>query len=388
MPRQPALAAVTGIGCVCAAGDCLEAVLDNLEANPPVPAPPRRFAGLGESHPVFETEASPNPPSDHGLTLLMESAFQALAVAGLSPGELAGKRVGVCIGSSVGFAINYFPLYQAWKQGEQVPVEPLEAFRCSNYALALAKRLGLVGPCQLVANACASGTDAIGVGATWIASGLCDLVLAGGAESLSSVSYLGFIRLMIADTKPCRPFDRARNGLNLGEGAAVLVLEPAGTTRSVAGAVLGYGTAGDAYHPTAPHPHGRGLRCAFKTALRQAGVAPRGVAFVNAHGTATQDNDKVEGLVLGDMFPGVPVLATKGATGHALGAAGAIEAAITLGCLGRGTIPASPGFVEPDPALAVIPTTRSLALGSRIAVSDSLAFGGCNAALVLGGERS
>ncbi|MHC1711362.1 MAG: beta-ketoacyl-[acyl-carrier-protein] synthase family protein [Solidesulfovibrio sp.] len=393
MHPRSALAAVTGIGCVCAAGDSLESVLDNLDATPSRPAPPGRFPKSKEGHPVFEVAYAPErvPDNDlfmdHGLALLLESTLQAISSAGLSPEDLRGKRVGVCLGSSVGFSINYFPVYNAWKQAEPIPAGQIHLFQRSNYALALKERLGLAGPCLLVANACASGTDAIGTGALWIASGLCDLVLAGGAESLTFISYHGFIRLMIADTKPCRPFDRTRSGLNLGEGAAVLLLERTRTSRSAMGHVLGYGAASDAYHPTAPHPQGRGLKRAFETALRQAGVAPRDVAFVNAHGTATRDNDKVESMVLGDIFPDIPVLATKGATGHALGAAGSIEAAITLGCLSRGVIPASPGFLEPDPELAVRPTVRAVELKTSIAVSDSLAFGGCNAVLVLSGEK-
>jgi 3-oxoacyl-[acyl-carrier-protein] synthase-1/3-oxoacyl-[acyl-carrier-protein] synthase II len=294
--------------------------------------------------------------------------------------------MGVCIGSSVGFSVNYFPAFKAWKLGEAVPEGFLETFRRSNYALALRERLGLHGPCQLTSNACASGTDAIGIGASWIASGLCDAVLTGGAEAMSFISYLGFIRLMITDSGPCRPFDKKRNGLNLGEGAAVLILERPGSGRRALGHVLGYGLACDAHHPTAPHPEGRGLKSAFTTALKQANLTPGSVAFVNAHGTGTRDNDKVESAVLREMLPGVPVLATKGATGHTLGAAGAVEAAITLGCLNRGRIPASHGFTTPDPELGLTPTTVSACVSGRVAVSNSLAFGGSNSVLVLGGS--
>jgi len=317
--------------------------------------------------------------------MLLESARQALCAAGLSPEDVGGKRVGVCIGSSVGFAVDCVPLYRIWKQGRTIPPESLERFQRSNYALALKKRLNLTGPCQLVANACASGTDAIGLGAQWVASGLCDMVLAGGAEVLSLVGYVGFLRLMIASSRPCRPFDRLRDGLNIGEGAAVMLLEAKGTPRKAKGRILGYGAASDAYHPTAPHPEGRGLKQSFETALNQAGVNARDMAFVSVHGTGTRENDKVEGNVLREMFPGVALLATKGATGHALGGVGAIEAAMTLGFLARGRIPASPGFLEPDPQIGVCPTTSAQRLTGRIAASDSLGFGGCNAVLILEG---
>jgi len=341
---------------------------------------------------VFEVTLPRKPekdlPGEPGLAMLFESALQALGAAGLRAGDVAGKRVGVCIGSSVGFAVDCFPLYRAWKQGRQFPPGLLENFRRSNYALALKERLKLEGPCQLVANACASGTDAIGLGAHWIASGLCDMVLAGGAEALSFISYVGFIRLMIADDKPCRPFDRARNGLNLGEGASVMLLESGRTSRKALGRVIGYGAASDAWHLTAPHPDGRGLRRAFAAALRAANLTGRDVAFINVHGTGTRENDKVESAVLRDMFPGARLLATKGATGHALGAAGAIEAAITLGCLNRGVIPASPGFVVPDPELGVSATVRAEKVEGGVAASDSLAFGGCNSVLLLEGAET
>lgn len=390
MPVNPALATVTGAGCVCSAGNTLDAVLDSLESSPPVPAPPSRFPEVTGVHPVFQATLPPGRArlGDPGLDMLLESALQAVAQAGLTPADLAGRRVGVSIGSSVGFAVNYFPLYRQWKGGDPAPDGLLDTFRASNYALALGRALELDGPCQLVATACASGTDAIGTGAGWIASGLCDMVLAGGAESLSFISYQGFIRLMITDPAPCRPFDRNRCGLNLGEGAAVLLLEREGTPRAAQGRVLGYGSASDAYHPTAPHPEGRGLRTAFSAAMKQAGVTPSDVAFVSVHGTGTMDNDKVESLVLRDLLPGVPALATKGATGHALGAAGAIEAALSIGCLNRGRVPASPGFRTPDPELGVSPVSEPLALTRRVALSDSLAFGGCNSALVLEGRRS
>jgi len=392
MSVGPALAAVAGIGCVCGTGTSLNLTLDGLEAHPPRPAPPRRLPEISSTHPVFEVTLPGAPETglfaEHGLAMLWRSVLQALRQAGLSPEDMAGKRVGVCIGSSVGFATDCFPLYRAWKQGHKPPPEGLSNFQRSNYALALHERLRLTGPCQLVANACASGTDAIGIGAQWIASGACDMVLAGGAEALSLVSYAGFIRLMITSNSPCRPFDRARDGLNLGEGAAVLLLCADAASSRTAGRILGYGAASDAYHLTAPHPEGRGLKKAFATALGQANLSPRDMAFVCVHGTGTPENDKVEGKVLRELFPGTAFLATKGATGHALGSAGAVEAAITLGFLNRGRIPASPGFREPDPQIGVCPTERPKRLTGRVAASDSLAFGGCNAVLILEGARA
>jgi len=152
--------------------------------------------------------------------------------------------------------------------------------------------------------------------------------------------------------------------------------------------VLGYGSACDAYHMTAPRPDGAGLKHALEEALRAADVGLDGIAFVNAHGTGTLDNDKVESRVINDMLPDVSFLSTKGFTGHTLGAAGAIEAVFTIACLEIGKIPASIGFTTPDPELPARPVTEITSVAGRVALSESLAFGGNNAVVVLGkGDR-
>jgi len=154
------------------------------------------------------------------------------------------------------------------------------------------------------------------------------------------------------------------------------------------GFVAGYGAAADAHHLTAPAPDGRGLRAAIGQALTRAGTSPGELAFVNLHGTGTPDNDRVEGRVVAALLPGVALSATKGATGHSLGAAGAMEAALTVRCLEAGRLPPSPGFAEPDPEIGAAPVGRETEVRGRAALSLSLAFGGGNAALVLTrGER-
>jgi 3-oxoacyl-(acyl-carrier-protein) synthase len=148
--------------------------------------------------------------------------------------------------------------------------------------------------------------------------------------------------------------------------------------------VLGYGNASDAHHFTAPHPEGRGLASAIRAALSQAGLQAADMAFVNAHGTATRENDRVEGRLLSTMLPHVPVWASKGGTGHTLGAAGALEAVLSLAALRCGTVPASPGFSRVDPEIGLEPTQSACPVSSPFALSTSLGFGGGNAALVLG----
>jgi 3-oxoacyl-[acyl-carrier-protein] synthase-1/3-oxoacyl-[acyl-carrier-protein] synthase II len=244
----------------------------------------------------------------------------------------------------------------------------------------------------VVTNACASGTDAIGLAKGWIASGACDLAVAGGADELSRIAYNGFAGLQLSDTEQCRPFDRHRKGLNLGEGAGLLVLEGEyqALERGITplGWVRGYGSASDAWHPTAPHPEGRGLKCAFVQALADAGISIQDVAMINAHGTGTKANDLAEAKALSNLLPEschVAIVSTKGITGHTLGAAGGLEAVLTLLVLRQGVTPGTYGYLSSDPQLPVnpIPQGISVSLPTRIGMSQSLAFGGGNAALVI-----
>jgi len=360
------------------------------------PQPPARFStNHPKRYPVFGVPDDFVPADILGRNeLLLTTRFalaatrQALADAGWDPDALRRMRVGVCLGTTVGCALNIEDFYREYRLGGSPDLETIERFLRSNPAAAVSREFGLDGPVQTVVNACSSGTDAIGIAASWLRAGACDVALAGGADELCRIIYNGFISLMITDDQPCRPFDRERHGLNLGEGAAVLVLErPAEATARGArtrAKVLGYGSACDAHHLTAPHPEGRGLRRAFAEALAVSGVAPGEVAFINAHGTGTPDNDRVEGRVIRDLFPGTPFVSTKGYTGHTLGAAGAIEAAFTVGCLESGLLPPSVGFAVADPEILAAPAAVRLDIRGDVAISDSLAFGGNNAVLVLG----
>jgi len=392
----PSPAAVTGIGCICAAGRDLPAAMAAMAAGRRAPQPPARFSTTHpKRYPVFGIPDDFVPPDILGRTdLLLTTRFalaatrQALADAGWDPSALKKLQVGVCLGTTVGCALNIEDFYREYRRGGHPDLETIERFLRSNPAAAVSREFGLDGPVQTVVNACSSGTDAIGIAVSWLRAGLCDVVLAGGADELCRIIYNGFISLMITDDQPCRPFDRERRGLNLGEGAAVLVLEnPAAAAARGArerARVLGYGSACDAHHLTAPHPEGRGLRRAFAEALATSGIAPADVAFINAHGTATPDNDRVEGRVIHDLFPDTPFVSTKGYTGHTLGAAGAIEAAFTVACLEAGRLPGSAGFVHADPEISGVPAAAGLDIRGNVAMSDSLAFGGNNAVLVIG----
>ena len=389
---------VSGIGCLCAAGPDVERATDALFGPRLLPAPPRRFtSAYGGDYPVFElpaaydalldaTPATAGPARSRTAQMALAAARQAIADAGYDPAALRSQRVGVCVGTTVGNSTNFEEFYRNSRDTDP-PLAPVWQYRRGNPAALIAREFGWDGPCMTVSNACAAGGDAIAYATEWLRQGACDLALAGGADELSRITYLGFIALLITDREPCRPFDATRAGLNLGEGAAMLLLQrPDGhgpSPRRWRGQVLGYGTASDAHHVTAPHPEGRGLRAALGEALGNAGLTPADIAFVKAHGTGTLDNERVESGVLGDLLPGIPYFSVKGMIGHTLGAAGAIEAALTLACLERGRIPASAGFREASPAGAVGPQSVATDLRPGAALAQSLAFGGSNTVLAL-----
>ncbi len=388
--------AVTGIGCLCAAGENLKQCMDSLFAGKQHSAPPTRFSSSHPvRYPVFEipdefTLIGTDPKSEILRTaqLAVTAARQALRNSGWSRAMMRQKRVGVCIGTTVGSAMNNEEFYREFRSGQHPAMNAISRFLNSNPAQVITREFGFKGPSQTVVNACSSGTDAIGLGASWIRSGICDAVVAGGADELCRVTYNGFISLMITDELRCRPFDARRQGLNLGEGAAALVLESEDLCRARKQAarakVLSYGSACDAYHLTAPAPDGSGLRRALADALMASNKTAADIGFINAHGTGTPDNDRVESNVLYEMLPDVPFLSTKGCTGHTLGAAGAIEAAFTIACLEAQKIPASAGFTTPDPELLWSQVQDETDLNGSIAISQSLAFGGNNAVLVFG----
>jgi 3-oxoacyl-[acyl-carrier-protein] synthase II len=391
--------AITGMGCLCAPGPTLAQCLESLFRGERKPAPPLRFtSNHSVSYPVFEVaddlaslKIKGTPDSSRTARLALAAALEGLDNAGLDREVLRSKRVGVCLGTSVGSAMNNEAFYRHYRSNEEPDMAPITRFLRSNPADVLAREFDLTGPRQTVVNACSSGTDAVGLGALWIQAGLCDIVLAGGADELCHVTYNGFISLMVSDELPCKPFDKDRKGLNLGEGAAVLVLESEGSrqarNKQARAFIRGYGASCDAYHLTAPHPQGRGLRRAIEEAMHLSGISVEDLGFINAHGTGTKDNDRVESQVFSDLLPGVPFLSTKGYTGHTLGAAGAIEAAFTAACLEEGRIPKNVGFITPDPELPAFPVGSEMAVKGTVALSESLAFGGHNAVLVIGIER-
>lgn len=387
---------VTGAGALCAQGVSLRETWANMAAGTCAgPSSPLRLADNVDdplSYPAFSVpdaayaDGFRNSARDT-LVLALLSAREALAEAGVAD-NAATAGIGVCLGSTAGNALHFLAEYRELKADRPVRSGGIDDFFACSPASALAGELGLSGPAATVGNACCSGSDAIGMAWQWIRSGLCRRVLAGGADALSVIPYIGFRRLMIYSDQPCRPFDRDRKGLNLGEGAGVLLLESAEAARERGvrplARLLGYGASSDAHHLTAPHPQGKGLERAVREALRAANASAADIGFVNAHGTSTPDNDRVEGATLRRVVPSARLWASKGATGHTLGAAGGLEAALTVMALAEQTLPGSPGFENVDPAIAIEPARRTEPILTDMALSTSLGFGGGNAALVFG----
>ena len=387
---RPAVYA-TGLGVISAAGLSCADTLEWFRMGRCRPGSATVFE-TSIAKPVFEVpglRCSGKFPEMRTLHLAFRAVEEALADARFDGRSLC-SRVGVSLGTTVASQLNDLEFYRAYRTCGHAPIDAADRYMRGNLSAAVALRYGFSGPTATVVNACSSGTDAIGIALAWLREGLCDMAIAGGADELSRIPMDGFNALGIMSDAPCAPFDRDRHGLTLGEGAGMLFLETAesASRRGVAATITceGYGTCGDAHHLTAPREDGSGLEAAIRQALREAGLEPGDIGFVNAHGTATPTNDAIEGATLARVFgDDCLVSATKGYTGHTLGAAGGIEAVFTVLALREGWIPASAGFVHRDPAIPLAPVDRMTPVGKGHALSTSLAFGGNNSALVFGG---
>src|SRR5437867_386289 len=252
---------------------------------------------------------------------------------------------------------------------------------------------GISAPCQVIANACASGTNAIGHAFECVRSGRYQRVLAGGYDALSEMVFVGFDSLQASTPEKCRPFDRHRTGMVLGEAAAILALENLESAQQrgapVLAEIIGYGISTDNFHITQPNPSGVGPRQAMERALQSAQVSANEVDYINAHGTATVFNDAAEGKAISGLFNGVPVSSTKSMMGHSLGAAGAVEAIFCLLALQHQFLPSNINFTASDHDLdlnIVANATRPAVL--HTVLSNSFGFGGTNASILMRGFKA
>lgn len=317
--------------------------------------------------------------------------------ADLDPGRWDGARVAVVMGSGSGGAATWEEQHRALLREGAQEMSPYAApsYLSNSVSAQLAIEFGARGPSYTVNSACASGTTAIGSALDLLALGHCDIVLAGGAEAaitpfnIAAYDRIGALSHRFEDpVGAVRPFDAQRDGFVMGEGAGVLVLERTADAQARGARVLarirGFGASSDAHHVVKPSPDGVGLAAAISQALGRAGALPEDVSHVNAHGTGTPLGDRVEAAVLATLFPHRPlVTSTKGVTGHLLGAAGAVEAALTVLSVEQGLVPPTANLDELDPAVLLnIPRKcRDQPLG--LALSVSTGFGGHNAALAI-----
>ena len=293
------------------------------------------------------------------------------------------ERIGVVIGTSTGGLDATEPAYRVYRETEQ-PAPGFSLRRSHAFdALAVLLRdlLGVAGPTYAVSTACTSSAKALASGLRLIQTGVCDAVLVAGVDAVCETTLRGFHALGVLSSQAARPFCATRDGIHIGEAAAMLLLERSGEGAVCLAAV---GESSDAHSMSSPEPDGLGAARAIASGLAHAGLDASQVDYVNAHGTGTPQNDTAEGRAIqAALSSDVPVSSTKGLTGHTLGACGALEALFTALSLARGRLPQSAGCLPLDPTIALHILLQPTPKRVQVALSNALAFGGSNACVVL-----
>jgi 3-oxoacyl-[acyl-carrier-protein] synthase II len=393
---------VTGLGAITPQGGSIEEFWDGVVAGRSVIRPVQHMSmeGIrteiaGEVQVDFAPEhqyLQPGGFHDRALDFTVRAAEEAMSNCGIGVGPIPAERWGVVFGTCNAGLLAGREWY--WRREQDQEQEPALVLLVSPQAFseALSGAFGLKGPVLSVDTACAASANAIGYASALIRSGQADAVLTGGADALSDILVSGFNSLESLSPKPAAPYSIDRSGLSLGEGSAMMVLMREDLAREhgahVHAELLGYGLSADGYHPTAPHPEGRGAARAIQTALAQGGVSPGEVDYVNSHGTGTDKNDTAETAAtkvgLGDAAAyRASVSSTKSMIGHLLGGAGAAEGVITVKAVEDQIVPPTANFTEPDPAcdLDYTPNTAREREIS-VALSNNFAFGGANASVL------
>jgi 3-oxoacyl-[acyl-carrier-protein] synthase II len=390
--RYPYRVAVTGLGVVAHAGIGVDAFWNGLLTSNPGDAS-RRIESFDPS--LYFDGSKEARRADRFTQFALAAATEALAHAGEL--DLDPARIGTLIGTGVGgLETLEEQIVVRHEKGERRVSPFLVPMMMANAAAAaVSMRFGLQGPCEAVVTACAAGTHSVGNAARLVAFGLCDAVVAGSSEAAMTPTSMAGFGNMTALSKSgwSRPFDVRRDGFVIAEGAGVLVLEEwdhaVARGATIYAEVLGSASTADAHHITAPSPGGSGaIRC-MELALLDAGIAASDVGHINAHGTSTPLNDAAESEAMAKLFgtPGPIVTSTKGVTGHALGAAGSIEAVALALTLHHRLIPPTRGTSKEtlDPALNVdLVVDEPRAWEPRVAISNSFGFGGHNGTIVFG----
>lgn len=396
MTARIAPVAVTAFTATCAAGRGVDALAGALAANLSALAPntwghppPAGWTGR-----VGGLEDLPWPPAwsawDSRATRLVALGLQADGFAeavAQARSRHGATRVGLVLGTSAATIGASEQAYRELDADGRFPPALAHAHLNTPHALAAFAQqvLALEGPALTVSTACSSSAKAFACGERWLRLGLADAVVVGGVDALCDSLLYGFRALGLVAAGPCRPFDAARAGISIGEASAWALLARAGG----ASRLLGYGESNDAHHMSSPHPQGLGAELALDAALARAGLDAAAVDHVSLHGTASAQNDEVEAALVARRYaPTVHASATKGLTGHTMGAAGALQAVLCLLALERGLAAGSPGTAQADPAFGPVfagqlqlqPRQRRV----RRAASHSFGFGGNNCVLVFG----
>ena len=384
---------ITGIGIISALGNSLEQTYKSLLTNQ-INVSQIDFFDCNIDKPFFKanftnTQSSLQMRTKELADIAVSQAIDQAKIPRTNISDnISGKfKIGICCGTTVASQLNNIEFYRQFREKKIKSYDPVWQYLAGNISESLVSEYNFSGPGLNVVNACSSGSDAIGIGMAWIQNGICDVVIAGGADELNIVPIAGFNSLGILSDSLCKPFDKNRDGLNLGEGAAFLVLEKESTAKKRKAEILAeccsYSTAADAYHLTTPRPDGKGLKTAIEKALLNADLQKENIDFINAHGTATKNNDAVEGQLFKTMFDSnTKIFSTKGYTGHTLGAAGAIDAVLTILSLREQWIPKNAGFTNEDPDIGFSPVSKPTNYKAKYALSTSLAFGGQNSAII------
>lgn len=397
MPRR---VVVTGIGMISSIGKNIDETLESLKNLKSgiglISILNTNYKGLipaGEIHltndQLSELAGQKIPQIVTRTTLLgLIAAREAYRSAGLEPGADMGVKTGVVSATTVGGMDQTEKYYLDFLQNDQY-LPYVFTHDCCDNTEHISENLVISDHMTTISTACSSSVNAIMFGARLIKHGIVDRVIAGGTDALSKFTVNGFSTLKILDDKPCRPFNKDRNGLNLGEGAGFIVLEAEDLAlkdnRRIFCELTGYANANDAYHQTASSPEGLGPYLAMKQALEMSGLNPDQIDYINAHGTGTDNNDLTEGIAIERIFsPSIPpVSSTKGYTGHTLGAAGAIEAIFSILAIHKGILFPNLNFTKKMDELSFEPLTKlTTGVNVRNTLSNSFGFGGNDSSLI------
>lgn len=393
---------ITGLGMITAIGDSVAENLHSLRAQKTGLGFTRQLDTIYKDvlpvaevkHSTAELREMAGVPGNEGFTrttlLGLIAMREAIQHAGIS--DFAEEETGFINASTVGGMCDtenvYFDIADPGKTGDFLKY--IDTLDCADCTQQIADAVGINGPITTISTACSSSANALMYGARLIRAGLVRRVICGGTEALTRFTLNGFNSLKNVDKQPSRPFDNDRGGLNLGEGAAYLVLESESLVKernaTVLASLAGYANTNEAFHPTAPSPDGEGAYAAMKTAMEMGGCTPADIQYVNVHGTATYTNDVAEGMALQRLFgEQVPKFSsTKPFTGHALAAAGGIEAIYAVLAISHQIIFPNLHFKDKMEELYITPETKLLEhYPVRNVLSNSFGFGGNNASLLI-----